>query len=155
MFRKITFLFIVLLVVVFIAMQFFQPGKNLEEPTEQHLFNTAHVSAEVQGILKNACMDCHSNNTNYLWYHKISPVSWYIHKHIADGKKALDFSVWGGYSKLEKIGMLDEVCEETKEKTMPLKSYTWMHKKANLTEKEIETLCNWAESYAEELLLEK
>jgi hypothetical protein len=47
---------------------------------------------------------------------------------------------------------LEEICEQVKEKEMPLPSYTWLHRDAALSDEEISTLCNWSNS--EKMLIE-
>lgn len=155
MVKKIILLLAVLLVVSFIVIQFFQPEKNIQEITESHILHHSNLSDDVKLSLKNACFDCHSNNSAYSWYHKIAPVSWYAYGHIKEAKEVLNFSEWEDYSKLEKIGLLDEISEDAKDGKMPLKSYSLIHKKARLSAKEIEAISDWAESYAEELLTGK
>ena len=78
MFRVISFLLLVVILV-----QFIQP--RFENPPV-----TADISAppEVKAILKKACFDCHSNETNLRWFDRISPVSWMVAKDIKDGRNA-------------------------------------------------------------------
>jgi hypothetical protein len=49
-------------------------------------------SSEVGNTLARACGDCHSNQTSLPWYGHVAPVSWWIHKHIREGRKELNFS---------------------------------------------------------------
>jgi hypothetical protein len=148
-FLKIIFL---ILIVAFIAIQFFVPEKNDTPPDSNHLFIQAELPGEIRNILQNACLDCHSNQTRYLWYHKISPVSWMINNHMVEGKKELNLSEWGQMDLLDKIGILDEMCKEVEAHNMPIKAYTLMHKKARLSEEQIIELCLWTEKMSEELL---
>jgi hypothetical protein len=152
--RKIVKLMAILLVLAFIVMQFFQPEKNRSDNNEKHLIYVEDIPSEVKQILKNACLDCHSDNTNYLWYHQPAPVSWMINKHVIEGKKELNLSEWGDMDIFDRIGNLEEICQEAKNKSMPLKSYTLMHPKAKLSDEEIELLCNWTTSFSEQLLEE-
>lgn len=144
--------FIVLLTAV-VIMQFFHPEKNQGEITGLHLFEHQQVPDEIKILLKNACLDCHSNQTTYLWYHHISPVSWMINNHITDGKAELNLSEWGNWEPLDQIGALDKMADEIKSGEMPLKPYVLMHPKAKLTEEQKEQFYSWAEKLSEELLL--
>lgn len=143
---------VILLFIGFVAIQFSRPQKNLDDNTSGHIFNVETVPENIQTILTNACVDCHSNNTNYLWYHNIAPVSWMVAKHVKDGKEELNFSEWNKLDVFSKITMLEEVCQESKRKTMPLKSYTYLHPKAKLSDEELELLCEWSAKLSEELL---
>ena len=105
-------------------------------------------------LIRNACYDCHSNQTIYPWYEKVSPVSWYLHKHILDGKEDLNFSDYGQMDKADRIGALVDFCDVLDAGTMPLQSYLLLHKHARLSLEEKETLCNWTEDEALKVMRE-
>lgn len=144
---------LLILLGVFIVAQFFRPEKNLAEiPAEDDLFMMTDVPAEVAALLKNSCYDCHSDNTRYPWYSNISPVSWYLSKHVELGKEALNFSEFGSLEKRKKISKLSSICEVVESGSMPLVSFTIIHRDANLDENEQELICDWTEAEAEVLM---
>jgi hypothetical protein len=124
----------------------------LDEITDQHILRQETIPENVQVILKNACLDCHSNQTNYLWYDKISPASWFVYKHIVNAKEDLNFSDWGQMDAYAKMDALDEMCEEVEKGNMPLKSYTALHAKAKLSDEEKKLLCDWSEKLIEKFM---
>jgi len=140
-----------ILFVVFIAIQFFQPKKNQQAPDNNHLFKSVVVPENIQATLKNACLDCHSNQTTYPWYDRIAPVSFFVAGHINEAKNDMNLSEWGALSPIDKINLLNKMCEEMKEGKMPLKSYTLMHKPARLSKNQVDELCQWAETYGMEI----
>ncbi len=148
MHRFLRFLLIALLL-AFIVIQFFQPEKNIEEVSSNHIFNQEKMPDAIKNLLTDACIDCHSNSTNYLWYHNIAPVSWMVDEHVNEGKSELNFSEWGTMDIFEKITTLEEICQETEHKSMPLKSYRAMHPKAKLSDEQIAQLCDWTTKLAE------
>lgn len=150
--RKIVRFVVILLFIGVVIIQFFRPQKNESNDTSEHIFTIETVPGNIKTILANACLDCHSNNTNYLWYHKLAPVSWVVNKHVKQGKEELNFSEWKQLDVFSKITLLEEACQESKRKTMPLKSYTYLHPKAKLSEKELKLLCEWTTKLSEELL---
>lgn len=152
--KKILFYVVIPLLLIFVFIQFFNPTKNISEEEEAHLLINYSFDTELKEILTNACMDCHSNNTNYLWYHNIAPVSFIINNHIKEGKKELNLSEWEDLDALERIGILDEISDVVTDHTMPLKAYALMHKKAQLTSEEREKIVAWSKQYSEELLRE-
>lgn len=151
--KKILRISLVILLFILVVAHFFLPEKNQGEITQNHLFEQIAVPDGVQTILKNACLDCHSEQTNYLWYHHIAPVSWMIHKHISDGKEDLNLSHWGQLDMMGKLTTLDKMKEEVEKGTMPLKPYTLMHPKAKLTDEQKEQFYAWIDNQSEELLL--
>ncbi|AZB23876.1 cytochrome C [Chryseobacterium bernardetii] len=106
---------------------------------------------KVSTLLKNACYDCHSDETVYPRYAYVAPFSWSVKSHVNDGRQHLNFSVWGTYNKELKENMLDRSIEALKHKTMPLPGYIVYHDEAKLTEAERALLIQ----YFEEMLKSK
>ncbi len=144
--RKRRKLALLLVIVVLIILQFFQPEKNQGNITQEgDLLLVSVVPDSLAAILINSCYDCHSNHTEYPWYSRISPVSWYLQKHVRDGKEDLNLSEFGNLSKAEKIGALSDVYEALEASNMPLQSYILIHKDARMSQDEIDALMVWAD----------
>ena len=142
-------IYLVLIVAALILMQLIRPEKNLGEPdTETDFIGVSQVSDTLASIFLNSCYDCHSNHTRYPWYSQVAPFSWYLNRHIEEGKAHLNFSSWGIMDKAEKITQLDQLCEEITYGTMPLKSYLWIHHSSKLSELDIQAICKWTKSEA-------
>ena len=152
--KKLLYYVAIPVLLAFVLIQFFKPKKNTGQLTEDHIFMHDSLNVEVKEILSNACMDCHSNNTNYLWYHNMAPISFMINNHIKKGKEELNLSHWGTLDALDKMGKLDEISEVVIDESMPLKAYSLMHKKAQLNADERAEIVAWSEKYAEEILIE-
>jgi hypothetical protein len=93
-------------------MQFFQPEKPVVEVTGDHLFEQVQVPENIQAMLRTSCLDCHSDQTRYLWYHYVMPVGWMVNNHITEGKADLNLSEWGNMDLLDRMTALDNMCEE-------------------------------------------
>jgi hypothetical protein len=150
--RLIIKILVVIGVVTFVVIQFFQPDKNVGEITQDHIFRQEQLPENVELIIKNACLDCHSNNTKYPFYDRIAPVSWMVNKHITEGKKELNFSEWGKMDAYDKIGALEDIRQEVEQKNMPLKQYELMHKEAKLTDEQRAALIAWIDKKGSELV---
>jgi hypothetical protein len=143
------------IIVGFIILQFFQPERNLDAiETENDLLGSIQAPDTVASVLRNSCYDCHSNSTDYPWYSNISPVSWFLDMHIRRGKEKLNMGEFGLLEKRRKVSALSEICEVVESGSMPLKSYQVMHSKARISEREVESVCGWAESAALRILRE-
>jgi len=153
---------LIMLLAVFIIMQFFQPGKNNQSMDMTNDVSTVvAVPDTVAALLKTACYDCHSNFTNYPWYSNIQPVGWWLKDHINEGKRALNFQEFtlmkpwpgGRYTTVASLQAhkLEEVNEQVKEKEMPLNSYLWIHKEAELTERQRQAIAEWATKAMQQL----
>jgi hypothetical protein len=132
------------ILVVLALIQFIRPHKNSGgSDTEKDITHFVDVPANVKSILKTSCYDCHSNHTNYYWYHEIMPLGWWLNHHVEDGRKHLNFSDFSKYS-LPKIDhKLEEIAEEVGEHEMPLSSYTMMHKDAELSAEQVKVITDW------------
>lgn len=136
------------LAVIVVGLQFFRgtPPEVMNENSGDLLANY-EISPEVENILKSACYDCHSNETHYPWYSYVTPVSWFLFKHIREGRDELNFSEWSTMRGSRQIRKLKEIGEEVSEGGMPLKSYTIIHGSARLTPEQREMITNWAETF--------
>jgi hypothetical protein len=151
--RKFLRYALIILGLILVILQFFQPDKNQEDPNPvEDMVMAAGVPDELAILIKESCYDCHSNHTRYPWYSKISPVSWFLSGHISDGKEALNFSHWTRLDKVDQIGLLADICDEVESGSMPLKSYTIIHRGAKLSEPEANDICVWTEQQGLRLL---
>ncbi|GAA4453871.1 heme-binding domain-containing protein [Rurimicrobium arvi] len=141
-----------ILLVVFIAIQFIRPAKNVSTAAPVNdIASVSLVPDDVNQILHKACYDCHSDNTHYPWYANIQPVYWWMDHHVDEGKDELNFSAWGTYKLKRKLRKYVEISEQVTEGEMPLESYTWMHADAKLSREEANLVINWANEMARKL----
>lgn len=132
------------LLIALIIIQFFQIDKgNPESVATKDFLRIENADEELSDLIRSACYDCHSNQVTYPWYTKIQPVGWWVKGHVKGGVKHLNFSEWGDYNPKKRTHKLEECVEVMEEGRMPLKSYTWMHPKAKLSDLESRTLKEW------------
>ena len=141
---------------VFLAIQFIQPVHNNSSLVlKTDILKVVSISDSVQNILKNACNDCHSNNTIYPWYSNIQPMGWIMANHITEGKEELNFSEFGSYSPRKQLSKLNGIANSIKDGTMPLTSYKLIHRNSQLTAKEKTIIINWVALLKDNLSGEK
>jgi uncharacterized membrane protein len=137
---------LIVVLIVFIVIQFIRPARNQSGQVVQTEFsNTYSTPNNVHTLFKNACFDCHSNNSSYPWYFYIQPVGWLLAMDIENGKAKLNFSEFGSIPPRRQISKLREVENRIKDGTMPLPAYQFMHPGARLTEEERRLLIDWIE----------
>ena len=147
---RLTKMILLAIGIVFIAIQFIQPDRNkTEQVSPRDISKIVIISDSVQVILKNACYDCHSNNTHYPLYSNIQPMGWLMASHIKQGKEELNFSEFGSYSNRRQLSKLNGIANSIKDDIMPLSSYRLMHKNARLNANEKAQLINWAQQSKE------
>ncbi|RXJ99089.1 cytochrome C [Arcobacter sp. CECT 8986] len=130
---------LLIIVGLFIAIQFIRPTQQ-----NAKVIDELQLKAEpkVMKVLKTSCYDCHSDNTVWPWYSQIAPFSWTITEHVVDGRAAVNFSKWETYSQEKKQKELRSIYKKVYA-SMPLSSYTWIHKDAILTKEQIKMIRDW------------
>jgi len=140
------------LLVILVIIQFLQPVRNKSgQAMPNDISKMVAMPTTVQGILKKACYDCHSNNTDYPWYTNIQPLHWFMNYHIRSGKEELNFNEFGTYTKRRQQSKLRSIESSLKEGTMPLSSYTLTHRNAILSEAEKMLIIKWVQDSKESL----
>jgi Haem-binding domain len=138
------------------AMQFVGPAcLNPVSQDRDELEADQDVPAGIAKLLERSCMDCHSNHTHWAWYSQVAPVSWYIHHHIEEGRKKMNFSEWSSRRDsagrvIHSINDLEAVCDAVSKGTMPFLSYTLLHRSAVLSPGEKEAICDWTDRLVSE-----
>lgn len=140
------------LLVILVIIQFLQPAHNKSgQVLPNDISKMVPMPGDVQGILKKACYDCHSNHTKYPWYSNVQPLDWFMDYHIKSGKKELNFNEFGGYTSRRQQNKLRAIERSLKDGTMPLASYTMIHRNAILTEAEKLLIINWVQNSKDSL----
>jgi hypothetical protein len=150
--RGVTGKILMALLIAVVLIQFLRPVKNINTTVSAQDINQLYpVPDSVMQILVKACYDCHSDNTRYPWYFNMQPVAWWMNDHITDAKRELNFSEFGKRPLAKQAKKLKKSAKEIQEGTMPLDSYTWIHKDAILTEAEKQLLINWANNLSQQI----
>jgi hypothetical protein len=112
------------LLVLLVAVQLI-PVDRTDPPITQEV---KWDSPTTRSLAQRACFDCHSNETQYVWFDYVAPASWVVANHITDGRRALNFSTWD-----QPNSEYDEVSKQIKSGDMPLWDYVLFHPNADLT----------------------
>ena len=151
-FRRVLKVVAVVVALLFVGVQFVRPEK-INRPVEptRTLEARAQVPAEVASILSRACNDCHTQQTRWPWYSQIAPASWFLADHVRHGRRHLNFSDWARYNRRDADSLLGQICREVKGGTMPMSSYTLIHRDAKLSAQDVRTLCDWSQAERQRL----
>ena len=85
-------------------------------------------SPMTRALTKQACFDCHSNETEWPAYASIAPASWLVQRDVDDGRAVLNFSEWQRPQE-----EATKASEELLEGEMPPAAYLLMHAHARLS----------------------
>jgi mono/diheme cytochrome c family protein len=126
------------LVLAFVAIQFVPYGRDhLNPPVAAE---PTWDSPETRALAKQACFDCHSNETAWPAYSNVAPVSWLIQRDVSEGRAVLNLSEWQRPQEEAK-----EAAEEVREGEMPLPMYQLMHAHGRLSAPDRERLARGLE----------
>jgi heme-binding protein len=134
----------VVFVVVFAAAQLVRPERanpasDASRTIQAHVGTTSGLVA----VLDRSCRDCHSNDTVWPSYAQVAPLSWLMARGVAEGRKAVNFSEWGGYSPATQRTLLSASCEDASSGKMP-GPYTLVRPETKLSPQDVETICTAA-----------
>jgi len=127
--RRFALWVVVILIVGFGAVQLVPYGRDHTNPpvTGEPAWDTPQTLA----LARQACFDCHSNETVWPWYASVAPGSWLVYRDVVVGRAELNFSEWpaagGG-------GLLAETAEVVAEGEMPPLQYRLIHSAARLSD---------------------
>ncbi|HOX82539.1 MAG TPA: heme-binding domain-containing protein [Chryseolinea sp.] len=131
-----------------IILQFVRPSRNQSEEiiTENDISKKYTITESAHQVLVKKCYDCHSNNTHYPWYTNIQPIGLWMQHHVNEGKDELNFSVFNTYPERKANHKLEEISDAVNEGWMPLDSYLWVHKDAEVNQEDREAINSWIKS---------
>ena len=92
-------------------------------------------SPSTRALARQACFDCHSNETRWPAYARVAPVSWLIQRDVREGRGAMNVSEWHRPQKDAR-----EAAEAVRKGEMPPRVYTLMHADARLNAADRDTL---------------
>ena len=128
---------------IIVGIQFIRPARTNPVHDPAHGLSAVRpIPARVAEVFDRACRDCHSNDTRWPWYSHVAPVSWFVIDHVNHGRSHFNYSEWTRYTPDDAARLLKNACDLAREHSMPLASYTWMHRSARLTKGDVEALCS-------------
>ncbi len=104
------------------------------------------------GLIRRACQDCHSDNTEFPLYGRIAPLSWLMARDVRQARLHMDLSQWERYSDEERITLLSEIGGAVKSREMPVRRYALLHREARLSDDEREQIYRWTRTERKRLM---
>jgi mono/diheme cytochrome c family protein len=121
------------LIAVLVGVQLVPYGRDHVNPPVGS--EPAWDSRATRALAKQACFDCHSNETQWPAYASIAPVSWLVQRDVTEGRATLNFSEWQRPQKEAK-----DASGEVLEREMPPAAYRLVHSHARLSDADRERL---------------
>ncbi|MFN8536256.1 MAG: heme-binding domain-containing protein [Thermomicrobiales bacterium] len=82
-----------MLIALFLLLQAVPYGRAHENPGVVR--EPPWDSPRTRELAVRACFDCHSNESAWPWYSNVAPASWYVQRHVEEGREKLNFSEFG------------------------------------------------------------
>jgi hypothetical protein len=139
------------LAALLVVAQFIRPARTNPVSVPGHaLEDVVSVPPAVEAILTRSCADCHSDRTQWPWYSKVAPVSWFVINHVLEGRRHMNTSEWVRPGVNDPTQYAREkfhsACKQVQTGEMPLSSYLLIHRDARLSPADVEAICSWADS---------
>ena len=135
---KIVKIIVLILALAFIAIQLV-PVKR-DNPAGKDTFN---APANVKEIIVRSCYDCHSNQTRWLWYSYVAPISWIASDHVHEAREEMNLSNWAKLPPEKQKRKMWSMLEHIEEGEMPLSHYLTFHPEAKLSKKDRDVMREW------------
>ncbi|HED06755.1 MAG TPA: cytochrome C [Ignavibacteria bacterium] len=123
-----------IIILVAIAIQFIPYGNEHTNPPV--VSEPIWDSPTTEALFSRACLNCHSNETQWPWYSNIAPMSWLVQSDVNEGRDIFNVSMWG----VQKKNKGDEAAKEVREGEMPPWYYLIPHSEAKLSDNETKVL---------------
>ena len=135
--------------VVFGLAQFIRPDLSVPEVNGSlDLIAMTDPPEAIAHALKVACYDCHSYQSRYPWYDRITPVNWWVQHHVEEAREEGNFSRWGELPDKKRRHFREEAGEMIADGEMPLPSYVNMHPEAKLSDDQRKMLMDFFSQHA-------
>ena len=122
--------------IVLLAIQVVPYGRTHNNP--RTVQEVRWDSEQTRSLAQDACLDCHSNLTEWPWYTSVAPVSWLTTRDVKEGRAKLNFSEWQRAQDVD----LQEVLDAIRQQDMPPLQYRAIHSAARLDDTQRQQLAD-------------
>jgi len=128
------------------ALSFLHPWGNprAANPAGSEILSGSNIPPDVRRLIETRCADCHSNNTHWPVYSRLSPASWLVERDVQRGRASLNLSLWQQYTTSGQIELLTRIGSEVRTGEMPPRQYLILHHGARLTQSQQDLIYAWA-----------
>src|ERR1700677_472064 len=133
-----------LLLVWILASVFVHPlPHEVSDRASAPLLPSADIPPSVAGVLANACVNCHSEKTQWPWYSRVAPVSWLVENDVKHAREPLNLSRWDGLQEVDQRVLLTAIATVIENHEMPPHRYVVIHPEAKLSADDAVRVIEW------------
>jgi hypothetical protein len=97
----------------------------------------------VAGVLTNACVNCHSEKTQWPLYSRVAPVSWLVENDVKHAREHLNLSRWDDLQPVDQRMLLTAIATVIENHEMPPHRYVVIHPEAKLSADDSVRVIEW------------
>jgi hypothetical protein len=94
-------------------------------------------------ILSQACINCHSEKTQWPWYSHVAPVSWLVESDVKRARQRLNSSRWDTLDAVEQRCLLTAIATVIENREMPLHRYVVLHSRVKISADDSDQVIEW------------
>ncbi len=121
------------MLILLVAIQLVPYGRTHSNPPV--VAEPAWDAPATRELARQACFDCHSNETQWPTYASVAPSSWLVQNDVDGGRAHLNFSEWQRPQRHAK-----DAADEVRNRAMPPWYYAMLHPPARLSDADRERL---------------
>ena len=142
--RAIAGLAVSSLLVWILASVFVHPlPHEISDRASTPLLPGADIPPSVAGVLANACVNCHSEKTQWPWYSRVAPVSWLVENDVKHAREHLNLSRWDDLQQVDQRMLLTAIATVIENHEMPPHRYAVIHPEAKLSADDAVRVIEW------------
>jgi hypothetical protein len=103
----------------------------------------ADIPPSVAGVLTNACVNCHSEKTQWPLYSRVAPVSWLVENDVKHAREHLNLSRWDDLQPVDQRMLLTAIATVIENHEMPPHRYVVIHPEAKLSADDSVRVIEW------------
>jgi hypothetical protein len=132
------------LVVWILASVFVHPlPREVSGPAGAPLLPGADIPPPVADVLGHACINCHSEKTQWPWYSDVAPVSWLVENDVKHAREHLNLSRWDDLQEVDQRMLLTAIATVIENREMPPHRYVVLHPEAKLSADDSARVIEW------------
>jgi hypothetical protein len=103
----------------------------------------ADIPPSVADVFAHACVNCHSEKTQWPWYSHVAPVSWLVENDVKHAREHLNLSRWDGLQDVDQRMLLTAIATVIENREMPPHKYVVLHPEAKLSADDSVRVIEW------------
>ena len=116
---------------------------EVSDRTSAPLLPGADIPPSVAGVIAHACVNCHSEKTQWPWYSRVAPGSWLVENDVKHAREHLNLSRWDDLQQVDQRMLLTAIATVIENHEMPPHKYVMLHPEAKLSADDAVRVIEW------------